>query len=134
MGVIREATVAGVTMANFRAALGRGCIAVAQCASCGHQQAIPSETCFNCGSGQLAVRDHPGGGRVFSWVVNHYAFAPELVGQTPYTVLLVTLDGGSRVYGRLAADVAKPMEADMPLALDAGSTREHGYPVYRPAG
>lgn len=120
-------------MADYHAALARGCIAVAQCASCGRQQAIPAETCFNCGSEQLTARDHNGAGRVFSWVVNHYAFAEGLAAEMPYTIVLVALDGGGRVYGRLASVSGTSIEASMPLELDGAATRASGYPIYQSA-
>jgi uncharacterized OB-fold protein len=80
------------------------------------------------------VCDHAGAGRVFSWVVNHFAFVPGLLAETPYCVLLVSLDGGGRVYGRLApASVDQwPIRAEMPVELDPKATGERGYPVYRP--
>jgi uncharacterized OB-fold protein len=91
----------GLTLGSFREALGRGEIAVSQCANCGTQQAIPSATCFNCGSTRLEVQRHSGAGRIFSWVVCHYPFADDLREEVPYTVVLVELEGGGRIYGRL---------------------------------
>ena len=120
----------GLTQVLHRAALARGCIAVATCGACGRRQAIPGDSCFACGSRTLEVHDHPGNGRVFSWVVNHFAFRPELAAELPYCVLLVSLDGGGRVYGRLVPSEG-PIEADRPVVLDPKLTQERGYPVFR---
>jgi uncharacterized OB-fold protein len=67
--------------------------------------------------------------------VNHYAFAPELAQETPYTVALIELEGGGRVYGRLERSESQQLNisADMPVTLDAQATGQRGYPVYRPA-
>ena len=121
-------------MDEYRAALRDGHLCVAICGSCRQQQAIPADTCFACGSDDLHIARHSGSGRVFSWVVNHFAFAAELASQTPYTVVLIALDGGGRVYGRLEGpDGQQPsVGADLPVALDAEATGKRGYPVYRP--
>lgn len=124
----------GLTTDEYRAALRNGYLPVAFCASCRHQQVIPADTCFACGSDALEIRRHSGSGRVFSWVVNYYAFTADLAPETPYIVLLIELDGGARVYGRLQVlpDQQSTICADMPVALDAELTAKRGYPVYRP--
>lgn len=122
----------GFNMDDYRAALGEGRLVVSCCRSCGRQQTIPSDTCFECGSGELQVNPHAGAGKILSWVVTHYAFSPELVDEVPYTVLLVSLDGGGRVYGRLAKLANQPRDlADVPVVLDAQETAKRGYPLYR---
>jgi uncharacterized OB-fold protein len=121
-----------VTLEAYQAALRKGALLVSRCASCGAQQCLPSDTCFTCGSDALQASHHDGAGRVFSWVVNHYAFAPELASQSPYPVVLIALDGGGRVYGRFEpASDAMRLRADLPVALDAAATAARGYPVYR---
>jgi uncharacterized protein len=120
-----------LTMEEHRAALREGHLSVATCEACGRQQVIPADTCFACGSSNLSTSQHAGSGRVFSWVVNHFAFAPELESETPYTVVLVELDGGGRVYGRLEDAHRSNIRADMPVVLDAELTMKRGYPVYR---
>jgi uncharacterized OB-fold protein len=124
--------VSGLTLERHREGLARGRIAVAGCSACGCQQAILGDSCFACGAGTLETHDHSGHGRVFSWVVNHFAFAPALEAEVPYCILLVSLDGGGRIYGRLAAPHGQ-IEAEMPVVLDEGPTRERGYPVFRQA-
>lgn len=124
----------GVTLGTYNAALRDGQLLVAKCASCGAQQSLPSDSCFACGSEELRSTRHDGAGRVFSWVVNHYAFDAEHARESPYTVVLVTLEGGARVYGRFepGPGAARP-RADMPVVLDAEATAARGCPVYRPA-
>jgi uncharacterized OB-fold protein len=123
----------GLTLDEHRAAMKEGHLLVAVCRSCGKQQAIPADTCFTCGSDELELKPHSGSGRVYSWVVCNYAFAEELAAETPYTVVMVELDGGGRVYGRLLAQdgAATGIGADTPLSLDAEVTKQRGYPAYR---
>jgi uncharacterized OB-fold protein len=127
-------TTSGIlTLTALREAFGSGEIVVAVCRSCGAQQAIPSATCFSCGSAGLGLQRHSGSGRVFSWVVCHYAFADELRAAVPYVVVLVALDGGGRLYGRLEPLAEAAIVADMALELDPAATRSRLYPIYRPA-
>ena len=123
---------AALTLADSRQAIAEGRTVVAVCGPCAARQTIPSETCFTCGSADLSIRPHDGRGRVFSWVVCHFAFAEQYRAETPYTVVLVALDGGARVYGRYDAG-SPPLQADMTLALDPAATKAKGYLVYRPA-
>jgi uncharacterized OB-fold protein len=121
----------GLTAEAYRRALQDGQLCVAICASCGGRQALPADTCFACGSDNLRVDRHSGAGRVFSWVINHYAFAADLSSETPYTVVLVTLEGGGRVYGRFERTPdGPPIDAHLPVVLDIESTARRGYPVY----
>lgn len=123
-----------LTMDDYRAAMKDGHLAVTVCGACEHQQAIPADTCFSCGSGDLHLKSHSGIGRVHSWVVANYAFAPELESEVPYTVVLVDLDGGGRAYGRLEGADGKQsrVEGNMTIVLDVEATKKRGYPVYRP--
>ncbi len=120
------------TLDDYRQALAQGGIAVARCRACQSRQTMPSERCFECGSPQLEVHLHAGDGLVFAWVVSHYAFREELAGEVPYTVVLVTLEGGGRIHGRLEPGGVEP-SADLPVRLDGPATAARGYPVFRRA-
>ncbi len=115
---------------DYRQALAQGRLAVAHCRQCGSSQTLPSESCFSCGSTDIEVHLHDGEGRIFSWVVNHHPFREELAGETPYMVVLVALEGGGRVYGRLEPPDATPA-ADAPVVLDRPATADRLYPVFR---
>jgi uncharacterized protein len=122
----------GLTPDEFQAAIENGELATATCRSCGGRQAFPAPSCFRCGSTDLGIERHDGSGRIFSWVVNHHAFAPEYEGQPPYTVVLVELAAGGRVYGRLEGgdNSNATIAANMQVRLVASLTRERKYPVY----
>lgn len=123
----------GLTIERFEAALSEGEVEMAICASCGTQQAIPSASCFRCGGTDLRLERHDGAGVIFSWTVCHYAFAPIPQSEAPYTVILVGINGGGRVYGRLAglADPPEKLRAGIPVMLDPTATAAQGHPVYR---
>lgn len=108
-----------------------GRIAVSLCLACGFQQAMPGESCFNCGAVNLEVKPHPGPGTLFSWVTNYHVFADEMASEVPYVIALVELEGGARVYGRLEPGETE-ISAGMAVAFDAGTTRKSGFPVFRP--
>lgn len=117
---------------DFRAALREGRLAMVVCGKCKSHQPFPCDTCYECGSDDLTIGSHAGNGRVLTWTVAHYAFSPEFEKEVPYTVVLVELEGGGRVYGRLTGTEQPPkVEAEMPVALDVETTRQRGFPVYR---
>lgn len=113
-------------------ATARGAVRVARCAACGAEQAMPATTCFACGGATLVARAHEGTGRIYSWVRTHVAFEPKYEAEVPYTVLIVALDGGARVYGRLARadEAAGALRADLAVDLDPAETRARGCPVF----
>jgi len=120
---------------QVRQATAEGAIRVARCADCGSEQAMPADTCFACGGERLATAPHAGGGRLYSWVRTALAFDPKYAAEVPYTVLVVALDGGARVYGRLAADdEGRAALADgLRMTLDPAATRAKGCPVFKVA-
>lgn len=122
-----------LTLQAIEAATAEARILVDTCGRCGSQQAMPAPTCFACGHEDLSTSAHTGHGRIFSWVVAHYAFEPELADQIPYTLVMTSLDGGARVYGRLTGGPEDERElAEMAVELDAGETRKRGYLTFRP--
>jgi uncharacterized OB-fold protein len=124
---------ATLTLSAYNDAVALGHFLVTRCLSCGAQDAIPTASCFRCGHPQLRIEPHPGAGSLFSWVVCHYAFDPALANEVPYTVIVVELTGGGRVYGRLDAvpAVGSPLHAGLELELNPVATAERRFPVFR---
>jgi uncharacterized OB-fold protein len=122
----------GLTLETFNSALMDGLIAISVCATCRTQQAIPSASCFHCGGTDLEVRRHNGAGVIFSWVVCHYAFEPAWQSEVPYIVVLVNIEGGGRVYGRLSKSIASAitLRAGLPVELDGSATSLQHHLVY----
>src|SRR5688572_11186713 len=119
------------TLDQITSGLQSGKILVARCTSCGSEHAFPTPACFACGKAELLEIEHAGTGTVFSWVVNHHPFDVE-DRQTPYTVLLVELDGGARIYGNLARDAETRgvLAPGMGVTLDRDATVSSGHPVF----
>lgn len=120
---------AELTQPMREAALGEGKLLVAKCAHCGSEQCFAAPSCFACGGTRQDIAAHTGSGTVFSWVVNHRAFGYEA--ETPFTVLLVELDGGGRVYGRLLEEgLRSELAGGEVVTLDSEATRIASYPVF----
>jgi uncharacterized OB-fold protein len=90
------------------AALAEGRLEIPACNSCAHRFFPPLPQCPACGSRELGAVDSSGLGRVYSWIVVHQAADPAFAGETPYTVVAVTLDEGVRLFGRIAAGPVAP--------------------------
>lgn len=129
------AAAAVLDIAMVRSATSEGRVLVAHCRSCGHQQAMPAGSCFGCGADALEVRSHAGTGSLYSWTQTGIAFEPELAADVPYTVGVVALDGGARVWARIEGVAPRGVEprAGLPLALDVAATGERRFLVFRPS-
>jgi uncharacterized protein len=81
--------------------LQKGDLMVAECDSCGGRWVRALPTCPFCGGQMVGMAKSNGRGTVYSWVVVHRALDPAFAEAVPYTVLVVDLDGGGRIEGRL---------------------------------
>jgi crotonobetaine/carnitine-CoA ligase len=122
---------AELSLATLGTALRGGALTVARCDACSAEHAFPTPSCFRCGSPALTTLAHSGKGKIFSWVVNHYAFDGEQ-DELPYTVLLVELDGGARIYGRLRDDASsrQQLAGGVSVALDPAASASAGHAVF----
>ena len=102
----------------FWAAAGDGLLVVERCATCGRSAAPPRGVCRACGSTDVQAVPVEGGGRLWSWTVNHQRWFPEL--EVPYVVGLVELTEhpGVRLLGRLRE--CRPDDLAVDLAVDIG--------------
>jgi uncharacterized OB-fold protein len=85
----------------FWAALDDGTLLVSVCGSCGHRWLPPLATCPQCASRDVTSAPSAATGSLYSWTVVHMAADPAYAAETPYTVGLVELDDGTRLYGRI---------------------------------
>lgn len=83
-----------------------GELRVQRCDSCGYLRWPPSPVCPQCGSEASNWIATQGRGRLYSYATYHRAFDPSLEDDLPYTVGLIELVEGPRIYGRLAGDVS----------------------------
>lgn len=93
--------------ARYWAALAEGRFSLQHCADCGRWTWPARPLCSGCHGRNLQWEDSPGTGAVYSWVITHQPYAPDLVAQVPYTIALVRLDEQDDILvpGRLAAEV-----------------------------
>lgn len=85
-------------------ALAKGELLIPACGTCKQRFFPPQAFCPHCGSQDRHAAASPGRGKVYSWIVTHRAFAPELAGEVPYAIIAVDLDDGGRLIGRYFGD------------------------------
>jgi uncharacterized OB-fold protein len=81
--------------------LEQGRLMVAICDSCNARWSRPIPACPYCGSSKVSLVESAGKGTVYSWVTVRRALDPAFATSVPYTVLVVDLDEGARINGRL---------------------------------
>jgi len=91
-----------------------GKLLVQACTKCGYLRWPPGPMCNECLSTETAWKEISPTGTLWSYAVYHRAMNPKFKDQIPYTVALVELDEGPRMYGRLVANGAK-VEPGMPV-------------------
>ncbi len=76
-------------------------ILLQHCRSCEKARFPAMPSCCYCGSELSDVVAASGGGKLYSWVVVHYAFNPAFADEVPYAVAVIELDEGCRLVARL---------------------------------
>jgi uncharacterized protein len=92
--------------APYWSALADGRFEVQHCRQC-HRWTWPARPiCSGCHGDDLAWEEPAGTGEVYSWVVTHQPYGPDLAALVPYTVALVRLDEQDDILvpGRLLDD------------------------------
>ncbi len=84
-----------------------GKIVVQACTKCGYLRWPPGPICNECLSSETEWKEISPIGTLWSYAVYHRAMNPRFKDEIPYTVALVELDDGPRMYGRLVATTAK---------------------------
>lgn len=85
------------------------------CGACARYWFPPTPGCPNCGAQEYELCAVSGRGRLYSWVVVHRALSPSFQADVPYTIALVELEEGARLFGRLFNQSARPLGADCPV-------------------
>lgn len=98
--------------APFFLAAADGRLVVQRCKSCGALRWPPLRGCPDCRGRATSWVDVEPRGTVWSFVVYHRAFAASLKDQVPYTVVMVQLDDGPFMVGRLVAGEPRPSVGD----------------------
>lgn len=92
-------------------------ILAALCNSCGQRFLPPAPGCPTCGSADLGTEKSSGRGTILTWTVIHRSLN-ELFSDVPYTIVLVELEEGARLFGRLLDASAHPPAAGLPVQLE----------------
>jgi uncharacterized OB-fold protein len=122
-----------VDAAAFWSALDDGALLVAVCAACGNHWLPPLATCPRCGSRDVGNAPSAPTGSLYSWTVIHMAADPAYAGDTPYTIGLVQLDDGARLYGRVVGvehdDLCDGLRLRVVVARDRDQPTWHFVPT-----
>ncbi len=116
----------------FWAALAERRVMVQECPACGRRRFQRLPSCPYCAAEGGIDVEAAGTGVVYSVVRVHRALTPATVGEVPYCVATVDLDGG----GRLFARVEPPEAVEIGLALTPLFVDHDGWTELRfaPAG
>jgi uncharacterized OB-fold protein len=101
----------------FWAALDEGTLLVSSCDACGHRWLPPLATCPRCAGRSITSAPASPNGTLYSWTVIHLAADPAYAAEVPYTVGLVALADGARLYGRVVGLAHDDLRPGLPLAV-----------------
>jgi uncharacterized protein len=93
--------VGGPDEAAFWNGVSSGVIALRICERCGTRFVLPIPACPDCGSQQIALRPSIGEGTLYTWVVAHHPFDPDLRDDVPYVVGVIELEHCARIFARI---------------------------------
>lgn len=88
------------------------------CAACGHRQWYPRVVCTSCGDPGVDVTVAAGRGRIHSFTTLYRAGHVSRAADVPYTIVLVDLDEGVRVFSELVDCSPADVRVDMPVRVD----------------
>lgn len=92
-------------------------LVVPRCAACRRWIWQPRPVCPHCHTPDPAWEAVTGEGNVVSWTVVHPPVLPVWVDEAPFTLLLVELDVGVRMVGRLVDGEPDELEHGTPVTL-----------------
>jgi uncharacterized OB-fold protein len=97
----------------FWDAASRGELVVQRCLRCGHLRFPPGPVCTSCLDDRSEWTAVSGRGTVLSHLVFHQGYAAAWKPRTPYSVLMVQLDEGPRMYSDLDDPERRHVDADL---------------------
>jgi hypothetical protein len=86
-----------------------------KCVKCARFRFPPYPSCPHCGTLGGEWRPISGRGTIYSWVVIHHPVDARLATEVPFTVVLVELEEGPRVIGRLVGSGGNQTIGNMPV-------------------
>lgn len=106
-----------------------------QCRRCDARTFPPLGGCPDCGGPEadMAFTAVSGGASLYSWTTIHRPLDDEFEDEAPYTVVVVDLDEGPRMYGLLSASVTIPLAPGMRLTFRPQIFRGRAVPAFTPS-
>ena len=114
----------------FWAALRNNEFRLPKCTGCKETFFPPMPRCPSCGSSSIEYVLASGKGTLYSWVVTHYPFHPSFRADLPFTVAVVDLDEGARMYARLEGPIERAPVADARVKAKVKEYVGFNYPVF----
>lgn len=87
------------------------------CNACGHAWLPARSECPGCLGDDWAWKQASGHARLISWVVYRIAYHASFAQRLPYTVAVVELKEGPRMFTNIVGTAASNLKADMPLRM-----------------
>lgn len=103
-----------------------------ECVDCGHVFFPARVVCPECWSSNLDWRPATGSGVVFSFTVVEAGATEAFAARTPYTIALIALEEGCRVFGMLRDDAARPPAIGSAVRCDFETDPDSGlvFPIF----
>jgi len=86
-----------------------------KCENCGRFRFPPSPSCYYCGTIGGKWEEISGRGKIYSWATIHHPIDKRLAEEVPFTVILVDMEEGPRIAGRLIGTDNQDIKCDMPV-------------------
>ncbi|HOJ52519.1 MAG TPA: Zn-ribbon domain-containing OB-fold protein [Syntrophales bacterium] len=102
-----------------------------KCTSCGHVRWPPSHICPLCHAFATEEVVSAGRGKIYSYVVYHFAYHPALVEELPYVVALVELEEGPRILSNIVGENLSDLDCELPVELIWDEQGEIPLPKFR---
>lgn len=94
-----------------------GKLRLQRCTACGKLRNYPQLVCTDCYSLGVEWIEVSGRGAVHSWTVAHHAFLPAFKADLPYTLVIVDLEEGPRMMGRLDRSGQTELRVGLPVRI-----------------
>jgi len=95
--------------------LKEGKLQLQKCPACGKFRFPVYPSCPYCGQEGGDWHEVSGKGKVYSWITVHHPVIQELADEVPFTVIMVELQEGPRIAGRLVGENQDSLRGNMPV-------------------
>jgi uncharacterized protein len=108
---------------------------VRECTDCGHVFFPSRVVCPECWSSNVNWKQAGGHGVIYSYTTVEAGATSAFAERTPYTLALITLDEGCRVFGMMRLEDPQSAAIDMPVTCGFETDTDSGvtFPVFLPA-